>query len=79
MVDYIGQIERRENDSRKASKISSSMKVGQIYGIFNLEDLISQQLYLKYHEDNNDFYQDLLSIDKISIEALTFFIFFSFL
>ena len=70
LVDYIGEIERSESDSEKIGRISSTMKIGQIYDIFNLEDSIVQQLYLKYHRKSSNYYQDLLSIDKISIEAL---------
>lgn len=69
LIDYIGQIERREIEP-KENKLFLTMKVGQIYDIFNPEDSVTQQLYLKYHETHKSFYQDLLSVDKLSIEAL---------
>ncbi len=70
LVDYIAQVERRESENSTTGRISSVMKVGQIYGVFDLEDSISQQLYLKYHQTGSESYQNLLAIDKISIEAL---------
>lgn len=69
LIDYTGQIERREQEPNE-KKLFLTMKVGQVYDIFNPEDSIVHQLYLKYHETHKSFYQDLLSIDKISIEAL---------
>ena len=69
IIDYVVQIARRENEP-KESKMFLTMNVGQVYDVFNPEDSIVQHLYSKYHETHKDFYQDLLSIDKISIEAL---------
>lgn len=68
-VDYIGVVNEVENTSILASTLYYYLNAGQIWGVFDVEDSISSQIYLKYYEDYNAYYQKLTSINRITVEA----------
>ena len=68
-IDYNGIVSQVEDTSKIADRYYYYNKVGQFWGIFDSNDSISKQIYMKYLEENNQYYQKLISIDGISVEA----------
>lgn len=68
-IDYLVQIDQAEDTSILASKFYYKTKVGQLYGIFEPKDLLSNQIYLKYRLNYKSYYQQLISINEINVEA----------
>jgi hypothetical protein len=68
-IDYIAQIDQFEDASDEVSKLYYYTKVGQIYDIFDSEVSVSNQIYLKYLENHDTYYQQLLSLNQITVEA----------
>jgi hypothetical protein len=70
LLDYIVEIDEAENTSISAKRLYYYTKAGQLYGTFNVNESISNQIYLKYLLDYKAYYQKLVAIDKITIEAI---------
>ena len=68
-IDYKVKIHQTEDISHIASKYYYHTKAGQIYGVFNPQESVYKQIYLKYYEDYKSYYQRLIGINKINIEA----------
>jgi hypothetical protein len=68
-IDYIAQIEQFEDTSDEVSKLYYYTKAGQIYDIFESGVSVSNQIYLKYLENYDAYYQKLLSLNQITVEA----------
>lgn len=69
-IDYIAEINEAEDVSKIASKIYYYKKAGQLRGIYNIKESITKTIYLKYLESYKKYYQNLVSIDKVSVEAI---------
>ena len=68
-IDYNGIVSQVEDTSKIADRYYYYNKVGQFWGVFNSNDSISKQIYMKYLEENSQYYQKLVSINGISVEA----------
>ena len=68
-IDYIAQIEQSEDVSKLASKIYYRTKVGQLWGVFKSKESLFHEIYLKYRLNYKAYYQQLISIDEINVEA----------
>lgn len=69
-IDYIIDLEEKEDTSKIATSIFYYYKPGQLYGTFNPEDSLFKKIYSKYQENYKTYYQHLTSIDDVAIEAL---------
>lgn len=67
--NYIAVLTAKENPKVLASKYYYNTIAGQLYGKFDVEESLSDSIYLKYRISNSEFYQKLLSIDRMIIEA----------
>lgn len=68
-VDFVCLLSEVEDTSNLANKIYYYRKVGQYWGTFDVKDSISRQIYLKYLIDYKAYYQRLVSVNGVSIEA----------
>jgi hypothetical protein len=68
-VDYIVQNEQYENTSKLARLLYYYTKVGQVYGTYACNEYISKEIYLKYLLDYPKYYEKLLSITQMHVEA----------
>lgn len=68
-IDYVGLLNEIEDTSGLASRMYYYHKVGQCWGTFNVQDSVSRQIYLKYLLDYDAYYQELVSINGVNIEA----------
>lgn len=68
-IDYSISIDMFEDVSTLASKLYYNTKVGQLWGVFNINDSISKIIYLKYLLNYKNYYQKLIAIDRVNIES----------
>lgn len=68
-IDYLAAITQTENIKKLAKRISYTINPAQLWGTFEVDDLLSKKIYLKYYLDYPKYYQSLLAIDKITIAA----------
>ena len=68
-VDFVCLLSEVEDTSNLVNKIYYYRKVGQYWGTFDVKDSISRQIYLKYLIDYKAYYQRLVSVNGVSIEA----------
>lgn len=70
LVDYIVEIQKTEIPQyNKFKNIEYLKNAGQISDIFEVDKYLMEDIYYKYYGDYPEFYNRLLSIDSIEIEA----------
>lgn len=70
LVDYIVEISKTEVPiNRKFKTIEYLKNAGQLADVFEVDKYLMEDIYYKYYGDYPEFYNRLLSIDSISIEA----------
>lgn len=69
-INYVVNLIETEDTSKIASKLYYYTKVGQISGIFEIENSVYKQIYIKYLENYKAYYQKLVSINKLILEAI---------
>lgn len=68
-IDYIVDLKEQEDVAHLAKLIYYSQKVGQIWGTFNYEESVFKRIWKKYRLNYNKYYQKLISVNGIKIEA----------
>lgn len=69
-LDYVyNYTETAKEDNQKAMRIEYINRVGQLQGIYNSTQDIIQKIYTKYLQNQKSFYQRLVTVNGISIEA----------
>ena len=69
-LDYVyNYTETAKEDNQKAMRIEYINRVGQLQGIYNSTQDIIQKIYTKYLQNQKSFYQRLVAVNGISIEA----------
>lgn len=69
-VTYIANLEEKiSNNSNSVKNYYYSKKIGQIYGVIPLNQNLIRQIYNKYIQKYEDYYQQLLEVKSIEIEA----------
>jgi hypothetical protein len=68
-IDYICNLSEIENVSTLASQVYYYQKVGQCWGNFAVNESIINKIYLKYLLDYPTYYQKLISVNGVNIEA----------
>lgn len=69
-IDYMARIDQTENTSLLYSKMYYSTKIGQMSNTFNFKENVFLRIYQKYLLNYIAYHQQLLSLDKVSIEAV---------
>jgi hypothetical protein len=69
-VDYIANVDQIENTSKLYSKIYFYTKVGQLGDTFDINENVFLRIYQKYLLNYTAYHQQLLSINKLNIEAV---------
>lgn len=69
-IDYIVEIDQIENISQFYKKIYINTKVGQIGDTFKVNENVFLKIYQKYLVDKTTYHQQLLSLNKVVIEAV---------
>ena len=67
--DYTVQLEDTENSSTIYSKVYLYTKVGQLHDIYQPQDNVFKKIYGSYLADYNKTHQELISIDKLTVET----------
>ena len=70
IINYVANIKEVEDTSKLAKRLYYYTKIGQIINKFEMKDSIVRMLYMKYWEDYTQYYQQLLSINRITVEAM---------
>lgn len=68
-IDYVYVYTKEEDTRRKVDRVYYTQKVGQLFGTFDIKDLLINKVYSKYFEDTKTYYQKLVSINGINVEA----------
>ena len=68
-IDYEVLFDETEDISKLPKLIYYSSKIGQVWGTFKYKDSVFRRINKRYKLRYNDYYQDLLSINGIKIEA----------
>ena len=67
LLTYVAQIEEIEDTRYLIKKFAYEDVVGQLYGVFNPQESLSRLIYMKYFENDEDYYRRL--VDLIGIRA----------
>lgn len=68
-IDYLANTTQSLDTSSVAQKYYYFKKVGQLWGSFNYNTSISNSIYLKYYITYDKWYERLVSLDKVTVEA----------
>jgi hypothetical protein len=68
-IDYVCVYTKEEDTRRKVDRVYYTQKIGQLFGTFGIKDLLINKVYSKYFEDTKTYYQKLVSINGINVEA----------
>ena len=68
-IDYLANIKESENVSRIVNTSYYYHKAGQLYGTFEPYDSLMEKIYNRYSFDYTKYYQRLLDISGVKIEA----------
>lgn len=68
-IDYVVQLSEEEDLSNLAKIIYYYNKIGQCWGSFSYKDSIFKRIWNKYYEKYTTYYQTLVSINGIRVEA----------
>jgi hypothetical protein len=68
-VDYLADLVQTENTKLSYTKMYFYTKVGQIHGLFDVNESCFTDIYLKYYLDYEAYKQLLTSIDEMTVEA----------
>lgn len=68
-IDYVYVYTKEKDTRRKVDRVYYTQKVGQLFGTFDIKDLLINKVYSKYFEDTKTYYQKLVSINGINVEA----------
>lgn len=69
IIDYVAEIAASEDPSTLPSTITYDTNAGQVSGFFEYKESVYKQIYLKYLEEYTKAYQELCSINKLTIET----------
>lgn len=69
-IDYRIEIDQAENTSLLYNKMYFYTKVGQINDIFDINENVFLKIYEKYLLNYTTYHQQLLSLNKVTIEAI---------
>lgn len=68
-IDYMAELTQTENTSLLYNKMYFNTKVGQIHGLFDVNENVFKNIYLKYLLDYTSYHQSLMSLNEVTIEA----------
>ena len=68
-LDYLTEIEEKEDTSKYVIKTVYYQNPGQIYGTFDPGDKLIKKLYRKYFYDYKDFYQRIIAINGVRLQG----------
>ena len=68
-IDYISENTQIENPGNLVNKLYYDRKIGQLEGHFNVDIPLMRTLRLKYNEEYNTGYTELVSVEGLSIDA----------
>lgn len=68
-LDYHVSLSQKEDKSQLAKSTNFFKKVGQYWGTFGYEDSIYHNIWNKYYEKYSTYYQSMVSLDGIKVEA----------
>lgn len=68
-IDYMAELTQTENTSLLYNKIYFNTKVGQIHGLFDVNESVFKNIYLKYLLNYTSYHQSLMSLNEVTIEA----------
>jgi hypothetical protein len=68
-IDYMAELIQTENTSLLYNKMYFNTKVGQIHSLFEVDESVFKDIYLKYLFDYTTYHQSLMSLDEVTIEA----------
>ena len=68
-ITYIANSREVESNKNTIKNYYYYKKIGQLYGTFSLNQNLIKKVYDKYFQKYNDYYQQLLQIKSIQIEA----------
>lgn len=68
-IDYMAELTQTENTSLLYNKMYFNTKVGQIHGLFDVNEDVFKNIYLKYLLDYTSYHQSLMSLNEVTIEA----------
>lgn len=68
-IDYMAKLTQTENTSLLYNKMYFNTKVGQIHGLFDVNESVFKNIYLKYLLNYTSYHQSLMSLNEVTIEA----------
>lgn len=68
-IDYMAELTQTENTSLLYNKMYFNTKVGQIHGLFDVNESVFKNIYLKYLLNYTSYHQSLMSLNEVTIEA----------
>ena len=69
-IDYMIEIDQKENTSLLYNKMHFYTKVGQMKDMFDINENVFLKIYQKYLLNYTTYHQQLLSLNKVTIEAI---------
>jgi hypothetical protein len=69
IIDYNAELSQSENKGLLYRRIQYSVVVGQIRGLYEMNEDVFKDIYSKYLFDYSSYYQSLTSLDEIKVEA----------
>lgn len=69
IIDYYVEIYEDEDVEKIANTLYYKTNPGQLWGVFDVDTSIFNEIYLKYYEDYSTFYQKIISINRMTVEA----------
>ena len=68
-IIYTAQMETKEDTSRLINRYTYYYKPGQLFGIFNPNQLLVKKIFNKYFLDYKRYYQRLVGVESIKMES----------
>lgn len=68
-IDYMAKVQEQENLAEIATVYHYEERIGQMWGSFDFEDSVYNQIWRKYYLNYSTYYQKIILINCIQVEA----------